>query len=386
VVTALRRDADFTPAGAAPAPGPLAALLAAEGTTLLVPPPGPDSYDDVRATLTRRHFGAPTAPFHVLAEKPDGEDLGSDWAPAPPAVAALLDRRVTALARENARRGNDFNGPMARLAGWRVEQSGTSPHRRLHLLVERTNFLSSKATSAGLALPGALPRELLEAGSLRRHLHAPDRSWTANALAVHLVVITSDRRLVLAQRSLTVQLGAGQLNTAVNGVTELHQPTSPRRGDHDEDGFVDLVATALREADEELGTHLGLARADVVVRALALNDRPDQVVPYVIMEARAKPTFVELAKGHFAHVCRHEGAIEVGEHLLGVPLDDPAVALDVTRWLHHLWNADPQQITASGLATTLLTFARLAGEEQVVNAWNAPPLTAMPPAVERHAV
>lgn len=386
---ALRRDADFTRTGdedwARPA-GPLAALLKRHGTHLMVGPPDGNrsgSFDEIRATLRDRDFGVPTEPFHVLARR--GPTLNSDWGPAPPRVAQALDDRALALAQSRSALGADYNGAMARLVAWRVEHSGSSSRRRLHLLVERTNFISLVATNGGLHLRDdpALSHRAVRTGSLRHHLDDAEGSWTANALAVHLAVISSDRRLVLVQRSANVEWAPGQLNTAVNGVTELSQSSSVRVGDHDDHGFVDFLSTALREADEELGEHLGLTRSALVVRALALNDRPDQITPYVIMEARAPRSFDQIAAGHFAHVCRHEGAFEVGEQLVGLALDPEAVRLTVP-WLRHLWSEG--LISASGLATTLLTFGHILAEPELVEAWERTASTEPPPPVEFRAV
>jgi hypothetical protein len=388
VAQALRRDADYHRSVAPEEQAvdasarALRELLDSINTRLLVEPPSTasGSFASVRATLIDREFGVPARPFGDIAR---GSHEPSDWAPASPGLAAALDAHARALAARSAAEGGEYNGVLARVVGWRREQSRSSAHQRLHLLVERTNFLSLIATNGRLeSVPDALRAQVIEA-SLRNHLDDPHRSATANALAVHLVIVSSDRKLVLTQRSESVKWAPGQLNTAVNGVVELAHHRSTRPGDTDANGFPDLAHAALREADEELGTHLCLEREVLVVRCLALDDRPDQITPYVVFEARSPATFDEIATGHFARVSRHEGAFEVGEHLLGIPIEPDAIRATVP-WLRHCW--DTKTISASGLATTLLTFARVVKPVNLLEVWNSEMMSDRPSVVERRAV
>ena len=383
VQRALLTDADFVISEYS-TNSALAEWLDGYGTRLLVAPPGRrESYDTVRCTLQDGDFGVPTLSFAALAEK-DWEHK-SCWGSAPNTVSAALDERVREIARRRmATPSIDFNGRMARLRGWRVERSQTSRAHRIHLLVEGTNFASVLATTGGFHEPpwDRLDPDTIRAASLA--CQPPADSWTANALSVHLAVITADRYLLLVQRSPHLEWAPGLLNTAVNGVAELSAPGSVRDGDEDAFGFVDLSRTALREADEEVGPHLQLDRNALVVRALALDNRPDQITPYVIFETRTRATFAETTKGHFAAACRHEGAFEIGEHMVGLPLV-PEHAGATVAWLKGQW--DSGKLSASGLATTMLSWAHLIPEEELIEMWHeTSPASEPDPAIKVAAI
>lgn len=344
---------------------PLVRLLRELGVLLLIPPPaGPKNvYDSIRCTLSRRHFGAPSASFAELADGCAGH-----W--NRPELVTELDLRVQLLARERARDGIDFNGDLARLCGWWVERSTVSPHQRIHLLLERTSFATLIATNEGLHLdrPGISIHELREL-CLDRFLNDPEESCAANALAVHLVILSADGYLVCARRSPAAEWAPGLYNTAVNGQVELAPRPGLPRGDYDVDGLVDVVAAGLREAKEELGSHIQIDHRSVVARALALNIDERQVAPFVILEARSPLTFDEIASGHFACASRSEGVFESGGELLGLSLDHEMVRAEV-RWL----SAMSHRFTRSGLATSLLTLAHIVAPEEIAALWGVPSL------------
>ena len=125
-------------------------IVAAFGAKLLVPPPygAKDAYDAVRCTDTGELVGAVHASFVELAT---GSKSGR-WPGVDRRLASVLDGRVAdASAARAAGRPLDYNGRRVRLRNWRVEVSHTSPHARIHLLVDETNFATVLATRPDLA-------------------------------------------------------------------------------------------------------------------------------------------------------------------------------------------------------------------------------------------
>ncbi len=372
----LLADSDFKPSpslGQSPSE-PLANLLRGFGAHILLwPPYGLDSYyADVRCTQTGEHFGAPDLPFHLLAP---GSAKGR-WSGVRSELADRLDDRVRDIARQRLEAMSpDFNGRVLRLRRWRAESSESSLAARLHLLADSTNFASVLATSGGLHLvEDEAWRRTVEALCLDRHLNGQDasgeESFAANHLVVHLGIVTADRQLALTRRGTQSEFYPGTLNSAVNGVVEIAPRAGLLRGDYDDDGFVDVLATALREADEELGDRLGLRRENLVIRALGLNHTKSEVTPYVLLEARTELTLEAIARRQFATASRHEGAFEVGSELVGLPLA-PTTARNAVGWLRERRD----DLTLGGLVSGVFALGYQLDGDTIAEAWkSAPPL------------
>lgn len=339
---------------------------------LLWPPSGLSSYyNDVRCTMTGEHFGVPSDSFSALSAA--GPPTKGRWPGCD--IAPRLDKRVQSIAQARvAGRGKDFDGELLRLRRWRAENSESSGATRLHLLADTTNFASVLATNGGLHIETVDDcRHEIDAMLLDRLLDTPqdddehlvqgERSYAANHIVVHLSILTADRLLLFARRSMESEFYPGALNSAVNGVIEVSGRHGLAHGDFDEFGFVDVVIGALREQKEELGD-LGLCRDDVVVRALGCNRTPQEVTPYVLLEARTSLTISEIAERQFTTASRHEGAFEVGEEFVGLPVSCGS-AEGIVGWLRERRT----DLTPGAFVGAILVAGYHLSAEEIVDAW-----------------
>lgn len=290
-------------------------------------------FDEVGITDLGTDFGS-FGPF---------PDVEPRWRGLDDATAGRLQKKAAAAARDLAARHPDsYNGVLPRLVAWRVETSSTSPVRRLHLLVERTTFLTWLVTNGdpeGDDDQGpTVPREL-EHG--------------ANHVPVSIAVISADGYLLLPQRASDVAVYPDSFSSAANGNVEL-QARKGMRADLDGHGRVDVVGAALRECREELGSGLDLRRADLRVAALIrYSDRRETSAPVLLLRARSGLDLDDLVSGmRFADPV--EGAFELGRQVVAVSASPDALGTAVP-WLvaEHARGA----LTTPGLVASLLALA-----------------------------
>jgi hypothetical protein len=230
--------------------------------------------------------------------------------------------------------------------------------------------------AAGDDAAGVISAKTLEDWQLDSHPALPeaddpvDRSRVASALSVHLAMISSDDMLVLTRRSSRLEIEPGRLNSAANGTPELSSGHS-RHGDVDDDGFVDIVGAALRETNEEVGGHVGIAPQHVAIRALIVAREgdpgapPRQIGPHIVLDARSNIPFEEIAKGFLRNASLEEGAFEVGE-FVGLPL--AAGPQKICSWLRG--QARAGELTSGGLASALFALAPIyGGSEELARHW-----------------
>lgn len=294
---------------------PLAEVLDTLGVDLLIPPPQDRkaSFDEIRCVTTGEHFGAPQLSFAELAEgRPGNWGLSST-------AAQRLDERVRLIARDRASQGSDFNGQLIRVREWSVERSTVAMRRRIHVVVDSTNFATLLATNEGLHLdPTPDPSSPIEPqplGDIRNtcldRVDQPSRSTCAN----------------------------------------LDMPPVP-------------FARSTRNLE---GIWTWIERAPVI-RALALLRHEMWVAPFLVLETRCHLKFADIVAGHFVHASRAEGVFETGEHVLGIRIDSEEHAAAAVSWI----SAHRNEFTAGALTSTLLTLGSVLDPERVELAWGTP--------------
>ena len=372
VASLLDDDSGFLSAQAValPTPAGVSAGIDLDGVEVLAGPawctPDPAArtaqrraFDEVRVSARPTRHGA-FGPFGALEDH---------WSGLPePARARLHARAVASACALAAEHPDTYNGELPRLLGWRVEADAAGPTRRLHLLTERTTFVTWLVTNRLAGTPEDDARTWSGEPSVR-----------ADHLPVTIGLVTADGYVVLPQRASDVAVYPEQYGSAANGNIELR----PRHGvpaDVDADGMVDVVGAALRECREELGSGIDLGRDDLRVSALLrYSDARECAAPVLLLAGRSGQGLEEVVRGtRLAHPV--EGAFELGREVLGIPTDPGAVALTVP-WLRGL--RDEGRLSTPAFVSTLLLLAENVGADVVREALARPAVPRRPAGVRR---
>ncbi|HEY5434195.1 MAG TPA: hypothetical protein VIK13_03080 [Candidatus Limnocylindrales bacterium] len=314
------------------------------------------SFDEVRVSELGGRFGA----FGPLTR------LTPSWGGIEPILASRLHERARAAGGDLAARHPDsYNGVLPRLVGSRVESSAAGPFRRLHVLVERTSFVTWLVTNGSPSSAMVSPDTTSE-GALR---------WGANHVPVSVTVISGDGYAVLPRRAANLAIYPNSLSSAANGNVEMDsRPGMP--ADLDASGCVDVIGAALRECREELGAGIDLEHHDLRPMALVrYTDEREVLSPVLLVRGHSGLPLEEIVRGmRLAHPV--EGAFELGRQVIGLPTDPGAFAATVP-WL--VAEHDRGVLTTPSLLSTLVALTPNDDPAAMAHALSLPPHTGPPP-------
>jgi len=202
----------------------------------------------------------------------------------PPDIAQVKDALVEKQHKEAQLRGAVFeNRPMVRLnqCGWGLRE-GDDQGWPLHLDVGLTDYFTMSATNVSIS------EKLPDGSTIEKKYAAPlddlVNSQLANPLATNLSVITSDRKIYIAQRGLRVGWNPGGFAPAVSGTGN---PTLDI-----ENGVYNPFLTAQRETIEEATSPLVPDLAQITFFGLARTFK--YRFPFLFGEVRLDVTSEQL--------------------------------------------------------------------------------------------
>jgi len=244
--------------------------------------------------------------------------------------------------------GPHFDGITSRLhgyPGYRLELDEHSGRQSLHLSVSETSYFAFSGTQWAEHRPEAL-------GSY---------AYCAQLLSVNVLLVDDSGKVVLVQRS-KATTHPGGFAGAVSGTCELVDREG-MRADLDADGFPDPMATAIREAREELGLDISSAQSRLgALGLIKVRTQHDLNTHVLVLTARlgvAAEDF-RLRPGSTDDV---EGTWELGGQSMIVDLpaamSSPRRLVDFVRWLR-----SAEELLPHGAGSLLLLLVtHLEGQE-----------------------
>lgn len=258
-------------------------------------------FESLETSLAMHRFGA----FGAL------DDLEANWEGLAHPAAAELQELALKSGREILNRYPEcYNGTLPRLISWKVSETPTG-RSRLSLDLEATTFITWKVTNGNPELPPHLHQALKEG--------AKGEAVGGHHLPLTVSLVTKDERIVLVQRASGMAVHPDAYGSAANGNVDLASH-GEHAGDRDENGEVNLIDAAIREAVEELGGGIDVNSNTLAATALIrYTDTREWGSPVLALEAKSALSVAQVIQG-LAYAHPTEGVGELGRHIISIPL------------------------------------------------------------------